>query len=91
MDFCAWVSEVPLGQQRKGGFCPSAPLRGDPAQEGPGAAGESPEEAIELLGELEHLPCGTRLRELRLLSLQRRRLCGDLTAPSRVCRNYKKI
>lgn len=55
-----------------------------PAQEGHGTVEESPEEAMEVLRRLESLPCGARLGELGLLSLDKRRLYGELTAPSRV-------
>lgn len=33
---------------------------------------------------LQHLPCRDRLGELAMFSLERRRLCGNLRAPSRV-------
>ncbi|RMC00398.1 hypothetical protein DUI87_23006 [Hirundo rustica rustica] len=50
-----------------------------PAQEGQGPAGVTAEVATKMIRETYNLSCEKRLRELRLLSLQKR-LCKDLIA-----------
>ena len=42
----------------------------------------SPEQAMKMIRELENLSNEDRLRELRLLSLKKKRLWDDLGAPS---------
>lgn len=50
----------------------------------------SPEEAMKMLRELEHLSYKDRLGELGLFSLEDRRLHGDFRAPSSTLRGHTR-
>jgi len=76
------------GETSPGVLCPALEPS---AWERQGPLGAGPEEATEMIQGLEPLCCKERLRDLGLLSLEKRRLPGDLKAAFQYLRGaYRK-
>ena len=93
---------ISRGGQQAGGDCPpllyphDAPpgalltCLGVPVKEGCGAVGAEPEEAMKMLRGLEHVCQEDRLRELGVVSMEKRRLWGGLTVTFQYLREVYK-